>query len=90
MAHWPHSQDAPLVEELMHYLFVFSLENRRAALLTHNDLWCVRLGARIWRIPPQDICDVKQWRVLEPRTLVNLSCADVYLVGVKSLLSILS
>ncbi len=71
MAHRPHSRDAPPAEDLTHYLLVFSFKNRRTALLTWNKLWRVRLGARIWRIPPQDICDVKQWRALEFCTLVD-------------------
>jgi hypothetical protein len=50
-ANWNCPQDAPLNEGVLHYLcHVLSHENKHAVLLLQDV--CVRLGARIWWIPP--------------------------------------
>ena len=52
LAYWSYSRDPQLTEVSLHYLFMSSPTRIDARSRSHDLTWCVRLGARIWRIPP--------------------------------------
>jgi hypothetical protein len=65
-------QDAPLNEGVLHYLcHDLSQKNKHMVLLLQDV--CVRLGARIWWIPPPKMCEIGCIEV------PSRSCSQVYI-----------